>query len=308
MLIVGIITFLSSHILVWAVIILSKRSGSFQPIHELTPEGHKTKAKTPTLGGIALLISISNAPFVYMLITDTLLSLSTAWLLVVVNSFAYIGLIDDLLSLSSKKNKGLSARMKFLLQWVIACILVGLAHVMIFPLNPVEWLIYAFLFVASSNACNLTDGLDGLLGGCAMISVLGFFLIFSNTLAMSDASNFTLYTLAAIGGFLLLNLPKAKCFMGDTGSLQIGAILAGFTLLSKNPYILLGLGVVYVVETLSVMIQVASFKLTGKRVFLMSPLHHHFELLGLGERSIILIFYIFAAIGFVITMWFYGAV
>jgi phospho-N-acetylmuramoyl-pentapeptide-transferase len=304
--ITGIITFLFSFIGVLLVIIISKRENAFQPIHELAPEGHKQKAKTPTMGGIAFLLAICTAPAIFSSMTGYAVGLEIWWLILVLNVNFFIGLIDDLLSLSSKKNKGLSAKAKFRLQWIVAGALVILAHFFLFSLHPFEILVYSFLMVASSNACNLTDGLDGLLGGSVVISLLGFSLIFLYTTPLPSVAQFTIFAMCAVAGFLLLNLPKAKCFMGDSGSLQLGALLAGLTLLSQNPYLLLGLGVVYVIETASVIIQVTSFKLTGKRIFLMSPLHHHFELMGLSERSIIVIFYAFGLLGLIITMGFYG--
>ena len=213
------------------------------------------------------------------------------WVLLLGLSFASIGLIDDLLSIKNSHNKGLSARHKFLLQLVTCGLfLVAFSSIssMVYPFY--IWLFYGFVIIGSSNATNLTDGLDGLLAGLASLTFFGFFVWTSVNNQLVDASLAIIFLISCLT-FLVVNRKPAKIFMGDTGSLGIGALMAGFSIYLGNPWLLLSFGAIYVLETCSVMIQVLSFKLLKKRLFLMSPLHHHFELLGLTERQVVWLFW-----------------
>ena len=224
-------------------------------------------------------------------------------------SFAIIGYIDDMLIVVKKKNDGLSPRKKLLLQIVFSLIFYILVSLVYDNVNFIEIPIINYqlnisylylLFVISwqtgfSNAVNLTDGLDGLATSVTIITTSTFAL-----LAYKE-NNFPVlvFCLAIVGallGFLLFNKKPAKIFMGDTGSLALGGILAAISIILHKEIVFLFIGLVYILETLSVIIQVAYFKKTGKRIFKMSPLHHHFELTGYGEVKTVYIFVIIAVI------------
>ena len=153
----------------------------------------------------------------------------------------------------------------------------------------IEACLYVFLLVGTSNATNLTDGLDGLLGTTMLISLTGMMIVF-NQQWMFEERMLTIIMMAAISFFLLFNWFPAKVFMGDVGSLMLGGFLAALAIISGKWQVLIGFGAIYIIETLSVIIQVVSFKLRQKRVFLMSPLHHHFELLGLNDIAVVILF------------------
>jgi len=265
-----------------------KRAKFFQKIYELSPETHQKKNATPSFGGIGIVVNV-----IVGLLLFPLHSLAGWWCVSVFVWFALIGFLDDWLSLRAGANKGLSARTKFLLQ-------AGSAFVFIlfysWVLNPLSWAafgFYWFLFVGSSNATNLTDGLDGLLGGLSLITLWGFHYFFLS--AGSDVGeHLSIIFIASVAAFLFFNRNPAKVFMGDTGALALGALFAAFSLYMNQPWILIPLGAVYILETLSVIIQVSVYKYTKKRVFLMAPLHHHFEKLGVSEQDVV---YGFWAVG-----------
>jgi phospho-N-acetylmuramoyl-pentapeptide-transferase len=273
----------------WLILYL-KKAKFYQTIYELSPQSHQKKLFTPSFGGVGIvlsvLIGVSFFPFK---------SLEGWWCLSVFISFCGIGFLDDILSLSSRKNKGLSASRKCVLQCLAALFFIGVYHLQFRPLSLWEVLFYVFLFVGSSNATNLTDGLDGLLAGLSVMSLCGFYVVF---MAMQSfvGQEMVLLLMIAVGGFLLFNRYPAQLFMGDTGSLGLGAVFAAFSLMMNNPWILMSLGAVYMMETVSVIIQVFWFKITGRRVFLMAPLHHHFEMLGLSELKVVRLFWAFGAL------------
>ena len=163
------------------------------------------------------------------------------------------------------------------------------------PLTMVDFLIYLFVLVGSSNATNLTDGLDGLLSGCSLITLGGFCLI---TISLGDSHLLPIFyiTMVSVTAFLCYNRYPALLFMGDTGSLGLGAFFAASAICLGNIWFLLPLGAVYILETLSVIVQVAWFKRTRRRVFLMAPLHHHFELMGMKETHVVWLFWLIAGV------------
>jgi phospho-N-acetylmuramoyl-pentapeptide-transferase len=273
----------------WLILYL-KKARFYQHIYELSPGSHQSKNFTPSFGGVGILLSVllgvSFFPFQ---------SLEGWWSLSVFILFSGIGFLDDVMSLKSSKNKGLSVRRKFTLQCLAALFFIVVYHLQFRPLAIWEVLLYCFLFVGTSNATNLTDGLDGLLGGLGLMSLWGFYTYFI-AMGSLDGQELSLLLMIAIGGFLLFNRYPAQIFMGDTGSLGLGAVFASFALMMDNPWILIPLGAVYLLETLSVIIQVLWFKRTGKRVFLMAPLHHHFEMLGLREMKVVSWFWAFGAV------------
>ena len=201
------------------------------------------------------------------------------WVVCAYTAFACIGLYDDIAALVKGKNQGLNTINKFLVQLVVAVGLVVWFSVVVQPLTVWMFLLAVVAFVGASNATNLTDGLDGLLGCNAIISLAGFYGIMMVNHAMQLAPMVLLMVMIVLG-FLVFNRYPARIFMGDTGSLAMGALFVALAMVLGNIWLLIPFGVVYILETLSVIIQVAYYKKTKKRIFLMAPLHHHFELLG----------------------------
>jgi len=266
---------------------LIRSVGATQKIYDLSPSTHQEKSNTPTLGGLGIVFCLI---FGFIFFYHYLI-LPHFWLLCLGCGFALIGLLDDILSLKRASNKGLSARHKFALQVLVTGLsLWWFSSILTTPLPLWTWLFYGFVIVGSSNATNLSDGLDGLLAGLATLSFFGFFVWASILNHLVDAS-FILIGLISCATFLVVNRRPAKIFMGDTGSLCIGALLAGWAIYLGHPWMLLGFGAVYVLETCSVMAQVLWYKLFKKRIFLMAPLHHHFELMGMSERQVVWLFW-----------------
>ena len=279
-----------------------------QEIRQEGPQSHIHKKGTPTMGGISFILAIVVALIIAMFLNSENIKYYLLFIYTTV-SFAIIGYIDDMLIVVKKKNDGLSPRKKLLLQIVFSLIfyiLVSLVYdnvnfieiqIIIYQLN-ISYLYLLFVIfwqTGFSNAVNLTDGLDGLATSVTIITTSTFAL-----LAYKE-NNFPVlvFCLAIVGallGFLLFNKKPAKIFMGDTGSLALGGILAAISIILHKEIVFLFIGLVYILETLSVIIQVAYFKKTGKRIFKMSPLHHHFELTGYGEVKTVYIFVIIAVI------------
>ena len=224
-------------------------------------------------------------------------------------SYAMIGFLDDYISLKNNTNKGLSQLQKLFLQFIVALVFYILFRhfgegdsVLRVTLFNLEWslnwfygLFILFLLVGTSNAVNLTDGLDGLSGGLSAISFLAFGLISWGSYwieGYQDIGIFCFILVGSIMGFLVYNTNPAKVFMGDTGSLSLGATLATVAILTSHEVSLAVIGGVFVIETLSVIIQIFSVVVFKKRVFLMSPIHHHFERLGWSEQDIVKLFWI----------------
>ena len=255
-----------------------------QQIYDDSPDRHQAKVGTPTMGGLILFLSFIAGVFIAAQWT-----LPVMWIIATTALFWLIGLVDDTSSLAKKNNKGLSARAKFFCQVAVSLIAVTVLYQWIMPVKLWQAAIYVFLLTGTSNATNLTDGLDGLLSSTMLISLLGVFLLFQSQW-MYEEQALVLIMMAAIAIFLLFNWYPAKLFMGDVGSLMLGAFLASTVIVSGNWAMLIGFGAIYAIETLSVIIQVSWFKRTKKRVFLMSPLHHHFELLGFNEINVVILF------------------
>jgi len=294
------------------------------PIREDGPTDHIVKkVGTPTMGGVLILIGIL---FGTLLWAD--LSNSYIWvLLFVVTSFGLLGAIDDYLKIKHSNSRGISSGIKIIFQIFLSLIAVFLLikfgdenHLknLYFPFfkNLVIHLglffipFAIFIIVGSSNAVNLTDGLDGLATVPVMLVALSFTLIcyvvgntvFSEYLQIpyiinvGEASIFCGSIVGSCLGFLWYNAPPAKIFMGDTGSLSLGGSLGALSIISKHEIVLGIIGGLFVLETVSVIIQVVSFKLTGKRVFMMAPLHHHFEKKGWAESTVVIRFWIISII------------
>ena len=282
-----------------------------QSIRTDGPQSHLKKTGTPTMGGLVFVL----VPVLVLLVVMPSAFMDVKIQIVVLSYLGYslIGFIDDFLIVVKKNNDGLSAKMKFLMQTILAVIIFlmyrGIASTSILiPLLNIELdlgIFYFFLimimFTAESNAVNLTDGLDGLSSGC-MIVALAPFILFAIVQNEIGLAVFLLAVLGSLLGFLKNNFFPAKIFMGDTGSLALGGLLAACAMVLKKEILLIIIGGIFVMETLSVVLQVGSFKLTGKRIFRMAPLHHHFELGGMNEKSVVFMFWtielVFALVGY----------
>ena len=279
-----------------------------QAIREEGPQSHMHKKGTPTMGGISFIIAIVISLIVAMFLDSPNIQYYILFIYTTI-SFSIIGYIDDMLIVVKKKNDGLAPRKKLMLQILFSVIFyilvtfiykdVNYIHIPVFDYNlNISYFYIIFLVfwqTGFSNAVNLTDGLDGLATSVTIITTSTFAL-----LAYKENNFpvlvFCLTIVGALVGFLLFNRNPAKIFMGDTGSLALGGILAAISVILHKEVAFLFIGLVYILETLSVIIQVAYFKKTGKRIFKMSPLHHHFELSGYGEVKTVYIFVIIAVI------------
>ena len=279
-----------------------------QAIREEGPQSHMHKKGTPTMGGISFIIAIVISLIVAMFLDSSNIKYYVLFIYTTI-SFSIIGYIDDMLIVVKKKNDGLAPRKKLMLQILFSVIFyilvtfiykdVNYIHIPVFDYNlNISYFYIIFLVfwqTGFSNAVNLTDGLDGLATSVTIITTSTFAL-----LAFKENNFpvlvFCLIIVGALVGFLLFNRNPAKIFMGDTGSLALGGILAAISVILHKEVAFLFIGLVYILETLSVIIQVAYFKKTGKRIFKMSPLHHHFELSGYGEVKTVYIFVIIAVI------------
>lgn len=284
---------LSIPLFLGLVAILKKLSW-FQPIYDLSPSQHQQKKTVPSLGGIGIWASI----LMGLGLTQTT-SPSLWWCFAVYTMNALIGMADDGLAIRSKTNKGLSARAKFVSQWAVNGTMILVFHLLISPLTLPIAAFYTFILVATSNATNLTDGLDGLLAGSVAVSCIGFAWVGWHAQA-EYLTQFAGIMFIAATSFLVVNRHPAKCFMGDCGSLALGSGLAAMAMCMGNPWLMLSFGLVYIVETVSVMVQVIEYKRSKKRIFLMAPLHHHFELLGLSEKNVVRLFWAIGALGVIV--------
>ncbi|SFU28428.1 Phospho-N-acetylmuramoyl-pentapeptide-transferase [Clostridium sp. DSM 8431] len=281
-----------------------------QNIRKEGPKSHLKKAGTPTIGGLIFLASIC----IVMVCMRYSLTDKAMVVLYATLAFGLIGFLDDLLKIIHKENEGLTAKQKFILQILFSIAVAVYCYKVLgtsvsIPFIDFKWnmgILYIpfviIYYAAVTNAVNLTDGLDGLATSVTIL-VLTFIAIFSYKVDMVSVTVFTVGLIGALLGFLRFNAFPAKVFMGDTGSLALGGALATLMLVLKSPFLIIIVGGIYVMETLSVIIQVTSFKLTGKRVFKMSPIHHHFEQCGWSEVKIVSVFsiitFILCVIGFV---------
>lgn len=284
-----------------------KKNQLKQFVREIGPQSHLTKTGTPSMGGIAIIAATWVSAIIFALVTKTL-NIQVIGVLVAMVLFSLIGFIDDYEKATKKKNDGISAKQKIVLQFVLS----GLFGVFAMFYGgggmfkgteiwiPVfDWTIdlgilyipfVMFVMIAFSNSVNLTDGLDGLASG--ITAMVAFFMVIAAT-AFGFVDMPVVYGAlsGACLGFLMLNKNPAKIFMGDTGSMALGGILSAGALLMKLEFLLAIAGLVYVAEALSVIIQVLYYKKTKKRIFRMAPLHHHYELGGMSERKVVVMFW-----------------
>ncbi len=269
-----------------------------QPVLEDAPETHAQKSGTPTTGGVTIILAIIFATLI-ALPMEQVTTPQAFLILVTLAFFTLTGFQDDMQKITKNQNKGLSPRGKLFLQVTIALLptlymfMNGHTQITIFGhsinLGWIYPIFSLFVITGASNAVNLTDGLDGL---AASNCVLAFACCAIISLATKnyDIAIICAATAGSCLGFLYFNRHPATVFMGDTGSLALGGLLGTVAVMGKFELYLLFLGIIFIIETLSVMIQVTSFKLTGKRVFKMSPIHHHFELLGWPETKVVCVF------------------
>ena len=303
---------------------LRAKQGRGQPIRDDGPEGHLlTKRGTPTMGGFLILLGVGVGTLLWADLSNRYI-----WVVLLVTfGFGLIGFYDDYLKVSKQNPKGVPGKLKLVLQFVIAGVAAVWIHAIAAePLNTslavpflkdalinLGWFMVpfaVFVMIGASNAVNLTDGLDGLAIVPVMIAAASFGLIaylvgnsiFANYLQIhyvAGSGELAVFCGALVGagiGFLWFNAPPAMVFMGDTGSLSLGGALGTVSVIVKHELVLAIIGGLFVLETVSVMVQVASFKLTGRRVFRMAPLHHHFEKKGWKEPTIVIRFWIIAVI------------
>lgn len=315
--------FILPRFILWA-----KKKKASQPIYDLAPKSHKQKSLTPTMGG---LVFVSTAVFSTILCArlDNIYILAALFCII---AFAIIGTKDDYSKIKGGKNQdGLSARNKLLLQIFIAFVVSSIifnAHGMstnfyipfykkpLFDMAVFSVGFWTLVIVSSSNAVNLTDGLDGLATLPSVLSLLTLsifvyvignanaseYLIFPKNIGVGEVVIVASAFIGSLIGFLWYNCYPAEIFMGDSGSLSIGAFIGYMAIISKNELLLIIVGSVFVLETISVILQVGSFKTRKKRIFLMAPIHHHFEIKGWAENKIIVRFWILALVSNIIAL------
>ena len=278
-------------------------------------ERHLKKNGTPTIGGLIFIIPTIVSLLLLWFRGSIEMTSNLMIVLFVFISYALLGLADDLLKIVFKNNKGLSIMFKLLMQTIIALVFFyifirngGDPEIRISAINLyiyMGWtygLFILFLLVGSSNAVNITDGLDGLAGGLSAIAFLAYGLIAWNTtwlVGYQEIAIFFFFLIGSLLGFLVFNTHPAKVFMGDTGSLALGGSLAAIAILTRHELSLAVVGGVFVIETLSSLIQIISIRKFHKKIFKMAPLHHHFEKLGWEENDIVKMFWI---IGLILAM------
>lgn len=307
--------FILSAIAGLIIIPLLKKLHASQSLSIYLQRAHLSKVGTPTMGGLIFIIPTVLITLLYIYLKKIEVTYTLIIIIFTFLSYAFIGFIDDYLIIKKHDNKGLTKNQKFTLQVIVAIIFFYLfmrsgsepllwIHSLNFKLD-IGWLygiFILFVLVASSNAVNLTDGLDGLAGGLSVIAFLTFGIISWNTgwlLGYEDIAIFAFTLVGSLLGFLLFNTNKAKVFMGDTGSLALGATLGAYAIITRHELLLVVIGLVFVLETLSCMIQITVYKLTKKRVFPMTPIHHTFEKLGMKETDIVKLFW---TIGLIASM------
>ncbi|AKL95628.1 phospho-N-acetylmuramoyl-pentapeptide-transferase MraY [Clostridium aceticum] len=310
-----IIGFFITLILGPLIIPFLKRLKVGQTIREEGPQSHMSKSGTPTIGGVIIIVSILLTSLTSGIMnTDLLVALSATI------AFGFIGFIDDFIKVVLKRNLGLRAYQKLLLQVFVAILLaiyqsntsvvqtkiiipfiegnLQIGNILIpqyLDLGIFYIPFIVFVVVATVNSANLTDGLDGLAAGVTLI-ITGFFSLLAMSWGYTSLAIFASAVTGACLGFLRYNTHPAQVFMGDTGSLALGGAVATMAILMNVPLIIPIVGGIYFAESLSVILQVISFKTTGKRIFKMSPLHHHFELSGWAETKVVTVFWIVTVI------------
>ncbi len=291
-----------------------------QKILEIGPRWHKSKEGTPTMGGLGFII-VALLCFLTLGIYTAIKSRDVdVWRITITFAFAFlcgcVGFIDDYAKFFKKQNEGLSAGSKYLLQLVVASLylffmvwkgeLTTVLNIPFFDIGldlGIFYYVFALVLITGVvNSVNLTDGIDGLAASVTAI-VGAFFAVVSFVFSVYEVTILSGITIGCCVGFLVYNFYPARVFMGDTGSLFLGGMVVGLAFLMNQPLIIVICGIIYIAETFSVMLQVACFKLTGKRIFKMSPIHHHFEKSGWSEIKIVCVFGIITVLFSIVAYW-----
>lgn len=305
------IGFLSATVCGLLLIPFLRRKHIGQRISIYVGENHKKKEGTPTMGGLIFVVPTIIMTILLLLTNKIELTLNLIIILFVFTGYSFIGFLDDFLSIKKKNNEGLTTYQKLFLQLIIALVFFylymkkgGQTALIVSTLGiniEMGWfygVFLLFILIGASNAVNLTDGLDGLAGGLSAIAFIAFSLI-SIAVGFEEIGIFSFILTGALMGFLIFNTHPAKIFMGDTGSLALGAVMAAVAILTHREVTLLVVASVFVIETLSVILQVVWLRLFKHKLFLMTPLHHHFEKLGWEETDIVKLFWV---VGLILTM------
>ena len=312
------ISFILSITFALIIIPILKKAKVGQRLSIYLEKTHKSKAGTPTMGGLIFIIPIILIFLLLLYFKKIYLTYSLIIIIFTFLSYGLLGFIDDYLIIKRDNNRGLNEATKLLFQLIIAIVFFYLfmlagnepllwIHSLNIKLN-IKWFYGVFILlvlVASSNAVNITDGLDGLAGGLAVIAFLAFGIISWGTGWLDGYEELALFCFALIGsllGFLIFNVSPAKVFMGDTGSLALGATMGAIAIITRHELLLIVIGIVFVIETMSCVIQRIYYKFTKKRLFLMTPIHHTFEKKGWNERDIVKLFWIVGLIGAMIAI------
>lgn len=305
------IGFLSSTVLGLFLIPLLKKIHLGQKISVFVGEAHRKKEGTPTMGGLIFIVPTVLSTLA-LIVTDKVSYTSNIGIvLLVFIGYACIGFLDDFLSVRKGDNEGLTVYQKLIMQVLIA---IGFFYIYMRSGGQTAWVVgtlgidlelgwlyglaILFVLVGASNAVNLTDGLDGLAGGLSAIAFIAFALI-SLSVGFEDIGLFSLILVGGLMGFLIYNTHPAKVFMGDTGSLSLGAVMGAIAILTHRELTLLVVASIFVIETLSVIVQTFWVQVFKRKLFLMTPIHHHFEKLGWQETDIVKLFWV---LGLVLAM------
>lgn len=313
-----LIGFLISIVVSIIILPILKRKHCKQFLSEYLEERHKSKKNTPTMGGLIFIISTIIVTFLFLVFDKMNFSYNLFIVIFTFIGYFLIGFIDDLLIIIKGNNKGLSENSKLFFQTIIA---LSFFYFFIISGNePLLWihalnlkldigflygLFILFVLIASSNAVNITDGLDGLAGGLSFIAFITFGIITFYTGWLEGYKEIAMFCFILSGsilGFLIYNVNPAKIFMGDTGSLTLGATLGTIAILTRHEILLIVIGIVFVIETLTCLIQRYYYKLTKKRIFPMTPIHHTFELKGWNERDIVKLFWIIGLLASLLSL------
>ena len=305
------IGFLSSAILGLVMVPLLKKMRVGQRISVFVGETHRKKEGTPTMGGLIFIIPTLLATLLLIITGKISYTSNLGIFLLVFIGYTFIGFLDDFLSIKKGNNEGLTVYQKLFMQVLIA---IGFFYIYMRNGGQTAWVVgtlkidlelgwlyglaILFVLVGASNAVNLTDGLDGLAGGLSAIAFIAFALI-SLSVGFEDIGLFSLMLVGSLMGFLVYNTHPAKVFMGDTGSLALGAVMGAIAILTHRELTLLVVASIFVIETLSVILQTFWVVVFKKKLFLMTPLHHHFEKLGWCETDIVKLFWV---LGLVLAM------
>ncbi len=318
--IIMIASFILSIIVAMFVIPFFKKIKAEQRLSIYLSETHNSKKNTPTMGGLIFIIPTIIIMLILIVTKKITLNYSLAIIVITFILYALIGFIDDYLIIKKNNNKGLSEELKLILQLFVSVIFFYLfmkagnepllwIHTLNFKLDIgfLYGIFILFVLVSSSNAVNITDGLDGLATGLSIIAFTTFGIITFNTGWLEGYEEIGLFVFSLVGslfGFLIFNINPAKIFMGDTGSLALGATLGALAIITRHEILLILIGIVFVIETLTCIIQRIYYKFTKKRFFLMTPIHHTLEKIGYKETTIVKIFWFIGLLGSFIALTF----